>query len=78
MEESEDGLEVLMGLVRSGYIKRSSTIRAAKKYLKGASPVMNKMALISAWKDGAWKHRLILDCRVSGTNSDTNKYERII
>ena len=39
---------------------------------------MSKLALISTWKDGAWKHRLILDCRVSGANSATSKYERII
>ena len=47
-------------------------------YLKGADPVLSKLALISTFKDGVWKHRLVLDCRVSGSNSATHKYERII
>ena len=37
------------------------------------------MALITTTaKDGSLKHRLILDCRVSGTNSRTNKWGRIL
>ena len=40
--------------------------------------MLNKLALITVWKDGALKHRLILDCRVSGTNSTTRKFERVV
>ena len=36
------------------------------------------MALITAVKDDQVKHRLIVDCRVSGANSCTTKWERIL
>ena len=77
MEESEYGYEVLEELVTAGYVTQVSSLSEAKKII-GADPVVSKLALITTEKDGVLKHRLILDCCVSGTNSATTKYERII
>ena len=69
---------MLKDLVDRGYVKEFSSRTAAKKCLNGCDPILSKLALISVLKDGNWKHRLVLDCRVSGANSATSKYERII
>ena len=48
------------------------------KALGGASPTLSKLALITTMKDGVLKHRLILDCRVSGVNDHSHKIERVL
>ena len=77
MEESSHGKEVLQELVTRGYVKKFSTLAAARRYLQ-AEPVLAKLALIETVKDGVVKYRLILDCRVSGSNDQTRKSERIL
>ena len=44
----------------------------------GKLPTLSKLALITTIKDGVLKHRLILDCRVSGVNDAAIKVERIL
>ena len=44
----------------------------------GGKLVTSKLALITTAKDGNLTHRLILDCRVSGTNDHATKVERVI
>ena len=78
MQEKPYGPEVLEELVDTGYVKKFPSVAEAKKFLNGADPVLSKLALISLLKDGAWKHRSVLDYRVSGANSATSKYDRII
>ena len=78
MEESPHANDVLDKLVKERYVLEFKDIDQAKRYLGGRTPVLNKMALITVMKDGALKHRLILDCRVSGANSNTRKYERVV
>ena len=48
------------------------------RYLNGERPVVSKGALISKLTDGVMKHRLVLACRVSGANSSTSAWERIL
>ena len=43
----------------------------------GNDIMISKLALITTEKGGQLNHRLIPDCRVSGTNSATTKWERI-
>ena len=78
MEESPHANDVLEKLVKERYVLEFKDIGQAKRYLGGRTPVLNKMALITVMKDGALKHRLILDCRVSGANSNTRKFERVV
>ena len=65
-------------LVREGYVKKVKSLSQAKQLLSGATPVTSKLALITTEKDGVLKHRLILDCRVSGANDAARRYERIL
>ena len=78
MDDSPHTRQVLSELVDAGYVHRCSSLAAATAYLNGQHPVITKGALTSKQKDGIWKHRLILDCRVSGANSATHKWERIL
>ena len=71
MDESPYSRKALDKHVESGYIIKCDNIEEAKGILNGVNPVISKGALISKEKDGVLKHRLILDCRVSGTNSAT-------
>ena len=75
-EDSPHTVEVLDELVRSGYVVRCRGLQEARAYLRGEHPVMTKGALITKVKEGVTKHRLILDCRVSGANSQTHKWEK--
>ena len=47
-------------------------------YLDGSTPVSSKLALVKNTKDGVTKCRLILDCRVSGSNDAATKVERVL
>ena len=78
LEDSPYTIEALNDLVKSGYIVKCRGLREAREYLKGQHPVMTKGALITKIKDGITKRRLILDCRVSGANSATHKWERVV
>ena len=78
LEDSPHGEEVLGQLVREGYVKKVKSLSHAKQLLSGATPVTSKLALITTEKDGVLKHRLILDCRVSGANDAAKRYERIL
>ena len=78
MDESPYSREVLGDLVKNGYVTKCANIGEAMRLLQGRRPVVSKGALISKMKDGVMKHRLILDCRVSGANSATHKWERIL
>ena len=64
-------------LVDAGFVKKVHSLSQANKDLFGATPVTSKLALSTTEKDGALKHRLILDCRVSGANDAASRYERI-
>ena len=77
MEDSPHGDEVLGELVNAGYVIKCKSIDEARRLLDG-EPIVSKLALITTEKDGVLKRRLILDCRVSGANSATAKYERIV
>ena len=46
-------------------------------YLIG-EPVLSKIAFITKETDNGLKYRLILDCSISGTNSHTRQWERIV
>ena len=78
MDESPYSQEVLDDLVNAGYVTRCESIAAAIQHFAGKVPVVSKGALITKEKEGVLKHRLILDCRISGTNSSTYKWERIL
>ena len=71
MDGSPHAREVLDNLVNQNYIHRCSSLVEAIRYLKGERPILSKGALISKMKEGVLKHRLILDCRISGANSAT-------
>ena len=68
-----------MKLVDSGYVTKYDSLADAIRGCQGKDIVLSKIALItSTTKQGTLKHRLILDCRVSGSNSATRKWERIL
>ena len=78
MEDSSHVEAVLADLVRKEYVKVFSTLKEAQDHVGSQDLTTNKLALITSERDGILKHRLILDCRVSGTNSSTTKHERIV
>ena len=65
-------------LVKAGFVKKVRSLEAAKQCLHGHTPVTSKLALITTEKEGVLKHRLILDCRVSGANDAARRCERIL
>ena len=69
---------MLEQLAREGYVKKVKSRSHAKQLLSGATPVTSKLALITTENDGVLKHRLILDCRVSGASDAARRYERIL
>ena len=77
MEYSDAGEGILQDLVNKNYINKFGDLADVNNYL-GADPVVAKFALITTEKDGIIKHRLILDCRISGSNSHARKSERIL
>ena len=77
-EEPEHGYEVLQELVRKEFVVKTPSLDKALARLKGKTPILSKLALITTTKDGVLKHRLILDCRVSGVNDHARETERII
>lgn len=77
MEESDGGDHVLQDLVDKEYVIKFPSIEEAETYL-GSKAIVSKLALITTEKEGIVKHRLILDCRVSGSNDHTRKSERIL
>ena len=77
MGSDEHGGELLEGLAKKGFVKAFDKHEDVVKYL-GKHPVISKLALITTTKDGVTKYRLVLDCRVSGSNSRTRKSERIL
>mgnify|MGYP006875435449 CR=1 FL=1 len=78
LEDSPHGKDVLQKLVDAGFVKKVRGLNQVKKELFGATPVTSKLALITTEKDGVLKHRLILDCRVSGANDAASRFERIL
>ena len=65
-------------LSASGSVKKFLTKADLDHSLKGAAPVLCRLALITTEKNGQLKHRLILDCRASGSNSKAVRRERIL
>ena len=49
-----------------------------KKYLGGREPISSKLAVVRNESDWVVKYRLILDCRVSGSNDAAERCERIL
>ena len=47
-------------------------------FLDGEVPVTSKLAVVRHESDGVVKYRLILDCRVSGSNDAADRHERIL
>ena len=77
-ELDEDATTALEGLVESGFVRCFRSEADAIAYLRGATPVSSKLALVKNTKDGVTKCRLILDRRVSGSNDAATKVERVL
>ena len=78
IEDSEYGQEVLDDLVAKGFVMRYNTVEEAIEALGGTSPTLSKIALTATMPYGVLRHRLILDCRVSGVNDHSHKIERAL
>ena len=78
IEDSPYGLEVLEELVSKGFVMKLSDEAEVRSKMGGQLPILSKLALITTIKDGVLKHRLILDCRVSGVSDAAIKVERIL
>ena len=76
-ELDEDATTALEELVVSGFVRCFQSEADAIAYLRGATPVSSKLALVKNAKDGVTKCRLILDCRVSGSNDAATMVERV-
>ena len=74
----EDAATALAELVDGGFVMEFGSEADAIRYLDGQSPVTSKLALVKQTKDGVTKCRLILDCRVSGSNDAAQRSERIL
>ena len=77
VEDSDEGVTILNDLVNNKFVLEFTSMKDLVKYL-GMAPVVAKLALITTANDGVTKHRLILDCRVSGANDHARKSERIL
>ena len=77
LEDSPCFKEVLGELVKKNFVTKVGSIHSAREILGGHTPIASNTALITSEKDGVLKHRLILDCRVSGSNDKAAKRERI-
>ena len=75
-ELDADSWTALQELVDAGFVQRFSSEREVVAYLRGEKPGSSKLALVKNDKDGVVKCRLVLDCRVSGTNDAAVKVER--
>ena len=69
---------MLSKLVGSTYVTKYTSIDQAMAAHGGKDLIITKLALITTEKGGQLKHIHILDCRFSGTNSATTKWERIV
>ena len=78
MDESPHGEGVMEELVAAGYVRKCLTKSELDTFLNHETPVLCKLALITTEKNGQLKHRLILDCLKSGSNSQTRRRERIL
>ena len=72
-EESDEAPDLLNELVSSGYVQEFADESGARTAAGGKPLVTSKLALITTMKDGVVKHRMILDCRVSGANDQATK-----
>ena len=77
-ELDQDSWHALCELVGSGFVQRFGSERSAIEYLRGQRPVSSKLALVKNEKDGEAKCRIILDCRISGSNDAASKVERVL
>ena len=78
MEDSEFSSGIRQELVDAGYMDLYEDVKQAEEAINDGPIVLSKLALITTTKDGVLRHRLIFDCRVSGTNDRAVKHERII
>ena len=78
IEDSIYGVEVLEELFGKGFVYKYYDKKDVCSRLGGKMPILSKLALITTIKDGVLKHRLILDCRISGVNDAAIKVERIL
>ena len=65
-------------MIDAGYIMKLDAYGDLSDFLHGETPVMCKIALIVTEKNGVTKHRLILDCKASGSNTAATGDERIL
>jgi hypothetical protein len=64
-------------LIETGFVKTFALFDDVVKFVEG-QPVISKLALITKIHATIAKRRLLLDCKVSGANSHTTQWERII
>ena len=78
LEAEPEGAKALHELVASGFVKEFSSYRDVKRFLRGRDPVSSKLAVVKNESDGIIKYRLILYCRVSGSNDAAERRERVL
>ena len=78
LEEEPEGTKALLDLVASGFVKEFRSYADVLAFLDGEVPVTSKLAVVRNESDGVVKYRLILDCRVSGSNDAADRHERIL
>ena len=78
MDESPHGEGVMEELVAACYVRKCLNKSELDTLLNHETLVLCKLALITTEKNGQLKHRLILDCLKSGSNSQTRRRERIL
>ena len=64
--------------MRKNFVDEHATIHEARAALGRLDPILSKLALITTCKDGVYKHRLILDCRISGSDDRAVNVERAL
>ena len=68
----------LQELVDAKFVRTFDTHEDAVEYLNGERPATPKLAAVKTVKEGVTKYRLIIDCRVSGSNDAATRNERIL
>ena len=77
VEENDDVWKQLKAFVDARQLLSFDTYEEVCNYLK-SKPILSKFGVISKWKDGAWKHRIIMDSNRSGVTGNSRRTHRLI
>ena len=76
-DTDDDAFAELWSFVEGGQLAAYPNLNACKKGVSG-TPLLSRFGLITKWKNGKLKKRIILDCKQSGLSKRTRRKYRVI